>query len=74
MDSHTTSGAAGHRNVPARLIETADGIEVRCSCHGSNGHLLFRLVGPNLIQSKCRDHYIFLEVLKAQEAFAKRSE
>lgn len=62
------------RRVPARLVETADGIEVRCSCHGSRGHLLFRLVHPGQIESKCRDTLILMEVSKANDALARRSQ
>ncbi len=74
MQNQTSTIDAGHRTVPARLVETADGIEVRCSCHGSRGHLLFRLVHPGQIELKCRDTFVLMEVSKAQHALARRPE
>lgn len=34
MQNQTSTIDAGLRTVPARVVETADGIEVCCSCHG----------------------------------------
>lgn len=56
----------------ARLIPTSRGIEVRCPWN-DRGHLGIVVLRPNVLEFKCKEGYVILEVEKANEALAKLS-
>jgi len=56
----------------ARLIRTPRGVEIRCPWN-SKGHLGVVLKRRNVLEFKCKEGYVILEVEKANEALARLS-
>jgi hypothetical protein len=57
----------------ARLIPTRRGVEIRCPWN-SKGHLGIVLKRPNVLEFKCKEGFVILEVEKANDALARRSQ